>query len=92
MPEKEKKVTRRKFLGNSLKAGAGIAAATAASRFMSDKYSPYSIFASKGKETEITPKEGLAPGMIGGPTGFEGGLSRAFESSRQTERRRTSLW
>ncbi|MCK4804271.1 MAG: hypothetical protein KAT88_06920 [Spirochaetes bacterium] len=56
MPEKEKKVTRRNFrTRNSLKAGAGIAAATAALRFMSDKYSPYSIFASKGKETEITP-------------------------------------
>lgn len=39
---------------------------------MSDKYSPYSIFTSKGKETEITPKEGLAPGMIGGPFGFDG--------------------
>ncbi len=72
MPEKENKVTRRKFLGNSLKAGAGIAVATAASRFMSDKYSPYSIFASGGKKLEYTPKTGLAPGMIGGPTGFDG--------------------
>ena len=39
---------------------------------MSDKYSPYSIFASKGKETEITLKEGLTPGMIGGSAGFDG--------------------
>jgi len=44
----------------------------AALRFMSDKYSPYSIFASKGKETEITLKEGLTPGMIGGSAGFDG--------------------
>ena len=79
MPEKEKKpketkkVSRREFLGTSLKAGAGIAAASVASKFLrSDKYSPHSIFASEDKKIEYTPKAGLAPGMIGGPTGFEG--------------------
>ncbi len=50
MPGKENKVTRRKFLGKSLKAGAGIAAVTVASKFMSDKYGPNSIFAGKGGE------------------------------------------
>jgi multiple sugar transport system substrate-binding protein len=78
MPEKEKKhegntVSRREFLGKSLKAGAGIVAASAVSKFMSTKYSPNSIFASGGgKKLEYTPKAGLAAGMIGGPTGFEG--------------------
>jgi multiple sugar transport system substrate-binding protein len=72
-PNEEKKVSRREFLGKSLKAGAGIAAASVASRFLrSDKYSPYSIFASEKKKLEYTPKAGLAQGMIGGPTGFEG--------------------
>jgi multiple sugar transport system substrate-binding protein len=79
MPEKEKKhkgknrISRRDFLGKSLKAGAGLAAASVASKFISNKYSPNSIFASgTGKKMEYTPKEGLASGMIGGPTGFEG--------------------
>jgi|GEM_PF-273843 len=79
MPEKEKKhgwkekVSRREFLGKSLKAGAGIAAASVASKFIGNKYSPHSIFASSdGKKMEYSPKEGLASGMIGGPTGFEG--------------------
>jgi multiple sugar transport system substrate-binding protein len=72
MPKNEKKVSRRDFLSKSLKAGAGIAAATVASRFMSDKYSPHSIFAGGEKKTEFTPKAGLASGMIGGPTGFDG--------------------
>ena len=77
MPEKEKKyegksrISRREFLGKSLKAGAGVAAASVASKFIGNKYSPHSIFAS-GKKMEYTPKEGLASGMIGGPTGFEG--------------------
>jgi hypothetical protein len=78
MPEKEKKregkkLSRRDFLGKSLKAGAGIVAASAVSKVMSTKYSPYSIFASgEGKKLEYTPKSGLASGMVGGPTGFEG--------------------
>jgi multiple sugar transport system substrate-binding protein len=79
MPEKEKKhdgksrISRRDFLGKSLKAGAGVAAASVASKFIGNKYSPHSIFASsKDKKMEYTPKEGLASGMIGGPTGFEG--------------------
>jgi multiple sugar transport system substrate-binding protein len=73
MPEKEKrKITRRDFLGNSLKAGAGIAAASVASKFIGNKYSPHSIFAGGEKKLEYTPKTGLASGMIGGPTGFEG--------------------
>jgi multiple sugar transport system substrate-binding protein len=72
-PKEEKKVSRREFLGKSLKAGAGIAAASVASRFLrSDKYSPHSIFASGKQKLEYTPKAGLAQGMIGGPTGFEG--------------------
>jgi multiple sugar transport system substrate-binding protein len=79
MPEKEKKhdgkskISRREFLGKSLKAGAGVAAASVASKFIGNKYSPHSIFAgSDGKKMEYTPKEGLASGMIGGPTGFDG--------------------
>ncbi|UCB44818.1 MAG: extracellular solute-binding protein [Spirochaetota bacterium] len=72
-PKETKRVSRREFLGTSLKAGAGIAAASVASKFLrSDKYSPHSIFASGEKKIEYTPKAGLAPGMIGGPTGFEG--------------------
>jgi len=79
MPEKEKKpeemnkMSRRDFLGKSLKVGAGVAAASVASRFIGNKYSPNSIFAGGGgKKLEYTPKAGLAPGMIGGPTGFDG--------------------
>ena len=43
MPEKEKKhdgkskVSRREFLGKSLKAGAGVAAASVASKFIGNK-------------------------------------------------------
>lgn len=74
MSRKEKKaMTRRDFLKKSLGAGAGIAAVSVASKFMrSDKYSPHSIFASGEKKLEYTPKVGLASGMIGGPTGFDG--------------------
>jgi len=74
MPEKEKKVmSRRDFLKKSLGAGAGIAAVSVASKVVrSDRYSPYSIFAGGKKKVEYTPKAGLASGMIGGPTGFEG--------------------
>ncbi len=79
MPEKEKKpeemnkMSRRDFLGTSLKVSAGIAAASVASRFIGNRYSPHSIFAAGGgKKLEYTPKAGLAPGMIGGPTGFDG--------------------
>ena len=71
MPEKEKKhegkerISRREFLGKSLKAGAGVAAASVASKFIGNKYSPHSIFAgSEGKKMEYSPKEGLASGMI----------------------------
>ena len=72
-PKETKKMSRRDFLGTSLKAGAGIAAASVASKFLrSDRYSPYSIFAGGEKKLEYTPKAGLAPGMIGGPTGFDG--------------------
>jgi multiple sugar transport system substrate-binding protein len=79
MPEKEKtpeemnKISRRDFLGKSLKMGAGVMAASVASKFIGGKYSPHSIFAAGGgKKLEYTPKAGLAPGMIGGPTGFDG--------------------
>jgi len=73
MSEKKKKISRRQFLGTSLKAGAGIAAASVLGTFIgSSKYSPHSILASGGKKMEYTPKADLAPGMIGGPTGFEG--------------------
>ncbi|MGQ9617217.1 MAG: hypothetical protein ACUVWJ_12555 [Spirochaetota bacterium] len=64
---KKKGITRREFIGKSLKVGAGIAAASVASKFIgSSKYTPYSIFAGGGKKLEYTPKAGLAPGMIGG--------------------------
>jgi multiple sugar transport system substrate-binding protein len=91
MPEKENKVTRRKFLGKSLKAGAGIAAVTAASRFMSDKYSPNSIFASGTKDTDVTPKAGLAQGMIGGPTGFDGAERYQYTADEAAGRAITAL-
>jgi multiple sugar transport system substrate-binding protein len=70
----KEKLTRRDFLGTSLKVSAGAAAASVASKFIgrSDRYSPYSILAGGDKGTDFKPKEGLAPGMIGGPTGFEG--------------------
>ena len=65
MSEKEKKqketkkVSRRKFFKTSLKAGAGIAVASVASKFLrSDNDSPSSIFASEGM-----PKESGATGF-----------------------------
>jgi multiple sugar transport system substrate-binding protein len=71
--KEENKMSRRSFLKKTIGAGAGIATASVLSKYMmSDRYSPYSIFASSEKKLEFTPKAGLAPGMIGGPTGFEG--------------------
>lgn len=70
--EEKNKISRRNFLGTSLKMGAGIAAASVASKFIGNKESPFSALAGGKKEVEFKPKEGLEPGMIGGPTGFEG--------------------
>jgi len=63
--KKQKKITRRQFLDKSVKVSAGLAAASVASSFIpigSDRF--LALAAEK--------KKGLAPGMIGGPTGFEG--------------------
>ena len=96
MPEKEKKhggkngISRREFLGKSLKTGAGVAAASVASRFIGGKYSPHSIFASKeGEKMEYTPKAGLASGMIGGPTGFEGAERYQYSGDEAADIART---
>lgn len=70
---KKNRFTRREFLGKSAKVGAGIAAASLASKFVSKRSDRYSALAAgRKKEAEYKPKEGLAPGMIGGPTGFDG--------------------
>lgn len=77
--QKKKGLTRREFLGRSLKVGAGIAAASTLSKFIgSSKYSPYSVIAGGRKKIEYTPKAGLASGMIGGPTGFAGAESYQY--------------
>ncbi len=60
-----KKITRRQFLDKSVKVSAGLAVASVTSSFIpigSDRF--LALAAEK--------KKGLAPGMIGGPTGFEG--------------------
>lgn len=76
MSQGKDKVTRREFLGKSLKIGAGAVAASVVSKYIgskrSEKYSPNSIIAGTDKELETKRKEGLAEGKIGGPTGFEG--------------------
>ena len=74
MPEKEgNRMSRRSFLKKTMGAGAAITAASVASKYLrSDRYNPYSIFAGGEKQLEYTPKAGLASGMIGGPTGFDG--------------------
>ena len=72
MKEKKEKITRRAFLGKTAKIGTGIAAASLASKFIGKKSDRYSALASGKKATKLEPKEGLASGMIGGPTGFDG--------------------
>ncbi|NIN01825.1 MAG: extracellular solute-binding protein [candidate division Zixibacteria bacterium] len=63
MRRKRNKITRRQFLDKSLKMGAGLATASVVSNLINTGRAP-AFAASK--------KAGLAPGMIGGPTGFEG--------------------
>ena len=70
--QKGNEISRREFLGKSLKAGAGIAAASVATGFIGSRKGGFSLFAEGKKETAIKPKEGLVSGMIGGPTGFPG--------------------
>ena len=72
MKEEENKITRRKFLGKTAKIGAGIVAASVASQILSKKSDRFSALAAGKKATTYEAKTGLAPGMIGGPTGFEG--------------------
>jgi len=72
MQEEKNKITRRVFLGKTAKIGAGIVAASVASQFLSKKSNRFSALAAGKKVTKYEPKTGLAPGMIGGPTGFEG--------------------
>ena len=60
MATNEKKMTRRKFIGTTVKAGVGLTAGVSL------------IGLSKGPSAMAATKEGLASGMIGGPTGFEG--------------------
>jgi multiple sugar transport system substrate-binding protein len=74
MPEgnDRNKVTRREFLGKTAKIGAGIAAASVASKLVSKKSDRFSALAAGKDATKFEAKEGLAEGMIGGPTGFPG--------------------
>jgi multiple sugar transport system substrate-binding protein len=72
MKREKNKITRREFLTKSAKIGAGIVAATAASQFIGKKSDRFSALASGKKATKFEPKVGLAEGMIGGPTGFDG--------------------
>jgi ribose transport system substrate-binding protein len=62
-PEDQKKVTRRKFLGTSVKVGAGVAAASFASKFLGSKKSPFSAFA--GGEEEAEMPAGKIPKRVG---------------------------
>jgi multiple sugar transport system substrate-binding protein len=61
MAKWKKRITRRQFINESLKTGAGVAIGF---NLVGLSRGP-TAFASE-------TKEGLAPGMIGGPTGFEG--------------------
>jgi multiple sugar transport system substrate-binding protein len=66
----EKRITRRNFLKTGIKAGAGLALVSAAGTIIGKSSERYSAYAAK--KTQFVEKTGLAPGMIGGPTGFEG--------------------
>jgi multiple sugar transport system substrate-binding protein len=72
MQEEKNRITRREFLGKTAKIGAGVVAASVTSQFLSKKSNRFSALAAGKKVTKYEPKAGLAPGMIGGPTGFEG--------------------
>jgi multiple sugar transport system substrate-binding protein len=60
MATNKKKMTRRKFIGTTVKAGVALSAGVSL------------IGLTKGPSAMAATKEGLASGMIGGPTGFEG--------------------
>lgn len=62
MSKRKKKLTRREFINTSFKAGAG---AYIGFHVIGLSKGPSSVFGS-------TSKQGLASGMIGGPTGFAG--------------------
>lgn len=64
-----RRFTRREFLGKSAKVGAGIVAASMLGPVLSGKSDRFSALAAA---KVYKPKAGLAPGMIGGPTGFAG--------------------
>lgn len=82
----ENAMSRREFLGKTLKAGAGVAVAAVASGAIGKKGSFNSAFAGGGKEEEFAPKEGLASGKIGGPTGFEGAERYQYASNEAAGR------
>jgi multiple sugar transport system substrate-binding protein len=63
--KKEKKITRREFLDKTAKVGAGVATASLTVGLFGKSPVKAPLFAS-------AKKKGLAPGMIGGPVGFEG--------------------
>ncbi len=83
-------MSRREFLGKSLKAGAGLAVTAVA---LKASGSGSRAYAGGGKEAALKPKTGLAEGKIGGPTGFPGAeryqygpneaAGRAIEGLRQ---------
>jgi multiple sugar transport system substrate-binding protein len=67
----KKRITRRNFLKTTLKAGAGLALVSAAGTIIGKSSERYSAYAAK-RMTGFVEKTGLAAGMIGGPTGFDG--------------------
>ena len=71
MDENGKKITRRDFLKQTAKVGAGLALVSAAGSIIGKGSERFSAYAAK-KTKGFMEKKGLAAGMIGGPTGFEG--------------------
>jgi len=71
MDENGKKITRRDFLKRTAKVGAGLALVSAAGSIIGKGSERFSAYAAK-KTKGFMEKKGLAAGMIGGPTGFEG--------------------
>lgn len=69
---KQNTMTRREFIGKTAKIGAGVAVASVATGVIGGKKNAFSAFAGGSQEETFAPKQGLASGMIGGPTGFPG--------------------
>ncbi len=84
--ENENVISRREFLGKSLKAGAGIAVTAVAAGVVGKSGSASSAFAKGQQEEEFAPKTGLAGGKIGGPTGFDGAERYQYGSNEAAGR------